>query len=274
MPENNSPRTSARSLLLTALGEFVLPNGPAWTSALVHLLGTLGVEEKAARQALSRTAADGWLTGERDGRRVRWSLTARGRRLLSEGAERIYALGTGRSSWDGRWLVLTVTVPESQRSLRHRLQTKLTWAGLGNPAQGLWVTPHAGREAEVKEVVAELGLDGSAFSFTGPFAGVGEEAVLVRRAWDLEAVARQYEAFLAAFAGVRPGGGDALLAAQTRLVHEWRRYPFLDPQLPDELLPPQWTGRTASARFHELHDRWSDRAQRRWAELNDQGNGS
>jgi phenylacetic acid degradation operon negative regulatory protein len=264
----DSPRSSARSLLLTALGEFVLPGGrPVWTSALVELLAGLGVEEKAARQALARTAADGWLEGERYGRRVRWELTARGRRLLTEGAERIFALGSEPQPWDGRWLVVTVTVPETQRALRHRLRTRLMWAGLGNPAQGLWVTPHPQREAEVKEVVAELGVGASVFSFTGPFAGVGDESELVRRAWDLESVARHYEEFLTEFAGARPHGDGEVLAGQIRLVHAWRRFPFLDPQLPDSLLPPRWTGRLAARRFHTLHDAWAPAAQRRWREL-------
>jgi len=51
---------SARSWLLTVLGEFVLPGDqPAWTSSLVAALAGLGLEEKASRQALARTAADG-----------------------------------------------------------------------------------------------------------------------------------------------------------------------------------------------------------------------
>ena len=51
---------SARGLLLTVLGEFVLPaGGLAWTSALIDVLGRLGIEEKATRQALMRTASDG-----------------------------------------------------------------------------------------------------------------------------------------------------------------------------------------------------------------------
>ena len=62
---------SARGLLFTVLGEFVLPTGgPAWTSAFIDVLGRLGVEEKATRQALMRTAADGWLASERVGRRT------------------------------------------------------------------------------------------------------------------------------------------------------------------------------------------------------------
>ena len=85
---------SARSLLMTLLGEYVLPGERSpWTSTIVEALNTDGVEEKAARQALARTAADGWITSERDGRRVRWTLTHEGRQLLTEGAERIFSFG-------------------------------------------------------------------------------------------------------------------------------------------------------------------------------------
>ena len=60
--------SSARGLLFTILGEYVLPDGgSAWTSAIIETMSRLGVEEKATRQALMRTAADGWLTPERVG---------------------------------------------------------------------------------------------------------------------------------------------------------------------------------------------------------------
>jgi phenylacetic acid degradation operon negative regulatory protein len=87
--------TSARSLLMTLLGEYVLPRDrPVWTSVLVNTLATFDVEEKSARQALARTAAEGWLVSDRVGRRVRWSLTPPGRKLLTEGARRIYEFGS------------------------------------------------------------------------------------------------------------------------------------------------------------------------------------
>src|SRR5205823_12728355 len=67
---------SARSVLFTLLGELVLrTGGAAWTSAFIDVFGRLGVEEKAARQALMRTAADIWLSSERVGRRTVWRLT-------------------------------------------------------------------------------------------------------------------------------------------------------------------------------------------------------
>jgi phenylacetic acid degradation operon negative regulatory protein len=260
--------TSARSLLLTLLGEFVLPqNAPVWTATIVEVLDSLGVEEKSARQALARTAADGWLASERVGRSVRWSLTPSGRRLLTEGAERIYAFGTPAPAWDGLWLILYVSVPESKRRLRHKLRTKLTWAGFGSPGPGMWISPLPSRESEVRAVVEGLGLDSGAMSFTARFAAVGSEQEMVRRAWDLDAVAAQYAGFVGAFDDPQPSSPHDVMLAQTRLVHEWRRFPFLDPRLPAELLPKAWIGDQARELFADRHADWTTGAQLRWREL-------
>jgi phenylacetic acid degradation operon negative regulatory protein len=257
---------SARSWLLTVLGEFVLPAAaPIWTSSIVDVLSGLGLEEKASRQALARTAADGLIVAERIGRRARWLLTEPGQRLLSEGAQRIYSFGVRAPRWDGRWLLLSASVPESQRELRHRLRTRMSWAGFGSLAPNLWVSPNTDREAEAKQLLDELGLVATTLSFTGEFAGIGTERNLVEQAWNLDDLAARYRSFLAEFSRLRPGASPML--AQVRLVHEWRRFPFLDPQLPPELLPPQWIGTRAAAVFHERHASWHSSAQAQFAQL-------
>ena len=259
---------SARSLLLTVLGEFVLPHAaPVWTSTLVTVLGRLGVEEKSARQALARTAAEGWLDSAREGRRVRWSLSPPGRRLLTEGAERIYSFSAALSGWGRVWLLLLVSVPETQRALRHRLRTRLTWAGFGSPAPGLWISPHPDREVECEAVLRELGLGATAMSFRACFGGIGEQSALVAQAWDVDEIGALYQRFIDAFGGLTPAPGDPVLLAQTRLVHEWRRFPFLDPRLPEELLPSPWLGTRAAALFQSRHADWAEGARRRWREL-------
>lgn len=261
---------SARSLLMTLLGEFVLPRDHAvWTSTLVDVLAKFSVEEKSARQALARTAAEGWLMAVREGRRVRWSLTPPGRRLLSEGAERIYSFGQGERGWDHRWLVLIASVPESKRELRHRLRTRLSWAGFGSPSPGVWVSPHTASEPEARVILTELGLADAAMSFTARYGTVGRQESITRQSWDLDALALRYESFIDEFTGLHPAPGDAVLVAQIRLVHEWRRFPFLDPGLPDELLPARWSGRTAARLFHGKHLDWRPAAQQRWQQLAD-----
>jgi phenylacetic acid degradation operon negative regulatory protein len=257
---------SARSLLLTVLGEFVLPHQePAWTGALVSALGEVGIEEKAARQALTRTAGEDLLSAERDGRRVRWHLTERGTQLLTEGTARIYSFGRTPASWDGRWLALAVSVPESQRQLRHLLRTRLTWAGLGSPSPGIWVTPDAEKDKEVAEVVASLGVD--AYSFIGPLGSIGDPERIVAEAWQLDEVEQRYRDFLESFASSKIGSPAEAFRSQVRLVQAWRRFPFLDPGLPAALLPAKWPGHQAADLFYRRHDRWHASAQAYWESL-------
>ena len=252
----------ARSLLLTVLGEYVAPRGKGvWTGTLVAALGALGVREKAARQALTRSTSDGWLAGERVGRRVRLTPTASTQELLAEGARRIYSFGDGRTTWDGRWLVVIVSVPEEQRHLRHRLRTGLAWAGFASLGQGVWITPDAGREDEARRVVDALGPAVQAASFVGRHAALGDEASLVARAWDLPELEQRYARFVDTFEARRPGTGQEAFEAQTRLVHEWRRFPFLDPGLPDALLPQTWVGHRARDLFARCHAAWAPAAQ-------------
>lgn len=259
---------SARSLLLTVLGEFVLPRDePVWTQVLLDVLAGLGVEEKSARQALARTAGEGLLVSDREGRRVRWSLSDAGRRLLVDGAARIYGFGDPARPWDGRWLVLLVGVPEARRQLRHRLRTRLAWAGLGSPAPGVWLSADPGKQQEVAGVVADLGLTGVSSSFVGPFGGIGAERDVVAQAWDLAGVEAAYEEFLGAFAGASPTDPADVLTHQIHLVHAWRRFPFLDPHLPPDLLPDGWAGGRAAELFARRHAEWRVSAHRTWAAL-------
>lgn len=259
---------SASSYLLTVLGEFVLPrNRPVWTAALTDTLELLGIEHRAARQALARTGADGLITSTKVGRRAQWSLTPTGRRLLSDGAERIYGFASETPEWDGEWLVLLVSVPETERGVRRRARTRLAWAGFGSPTPGVWVTPRPKLADEAREVLADLGLNRSVFSFFGSHAGIGDEPELVARAWDLPEIAARYERFVATFADLEPADDTEALLFQIHLVHEWRRFPFLDPQLPTALLPEDWVGRRAAKLFHDRHEAWRCGAEAEWERL-------
>ena len=260
---------SARSLLLTVLGEFVVPSGQAvWTSSLLHALLGVGTAENSARQAIARSAAAGWIEGRKEGRQVRWRLTTTGRRVIETGSRRVRALSAPRPAWDGRWRVLVITVPNTQRDSRRKLYRGLSWAGFGNPTAGTWVTPNAEAVAPAAEVVEELGLSSWCLSFEGSGLGIGlTDQDIVDQAWDLDAIAQNYADSLSRFTGLPVTGGDEALFTQIALVNEWQRFPFMDPRLPFELLPANWLGRTAPARFQDMREQWHDAAHERWREL-------
>jgi phenylacetic acid degradation operon negative regulatory protein len=257
---------SARGVLFTILGEFALSSDePVWTSTVIEILKRLEVEEKATRQALMRTTGDGWLRAERVGRRTCWYLTEAASIMLTQGAERIYSSAGPSTEWDGTWLLVSARVPENDRRTRHILRTRLSWAGLGFLAPGLWLSTHLERREEIVRVLQDAGVGEAAHIFNAVRLDFGDPRAIVQEAWDLSQIEAQYEAFIDEFD--RPGHDDPLVS-QIDLVHAWRRFPSIDPSLPAELLPARWSGLNAARLFTTLHARWEAPARSAWEELN------
>jgi phenylacetic acid degradation operon negative regulatory protein len=240
------------------LGEFVLPaGGVAWTQSLVASLAALDIGEHNARQAIARLSEQHLITGERLGRRTRWTLTTAGTQLLVEGTRRIYEFGSAGSVWDGRWLLVVYSTPAAQRAERHQLRSRLAFVGFGFLGTGVAITPHLDREPLANQVLTDLNLvDGSLVvrAEAGDLVPVED---LVRRAWDLDSLAASYRAFIATFERQRPSMAEARFAAVVQLVHEWRRFPFIDAEIPSALLPAGWPGGGAKRLFDTCHDAWS-----------------
>ncbi len=259
---------AARSLLLTVLGEYLLPRSASvWQETLVAALVSVGYTQQAARQALSRSTRDGWLGTERRGRRARMSLTGPTAELLRAGAERIYSFGRPWQ-WDGRWLVVVLRVPEERRAVRHQLRSRLAWTGLGSLGGGVWLTPHVEREHELAGAInGESAAD--AASFVAEFGSIGDPRQLVADAWDLDRISDQYIAFIDDFSRARPSKPEECFRLQTLLVHAWRKFPFLDPDLPSGLLPAHWPRDRAHGLFIERHERWEPAARAYFEQLED-----
>jgi phenylacetic acid degradation operon negative regulatory protein len=250
---------AARSLLLTVLGEYLLPRQePVWQETLVNALTTLGYSSQAARQALARSVREGWLVTERHGRRARIGLSESTADLLSSGARRIYSFGDSWQ-WDGRWLLLVVRVPEQRREVRHQLRTRFAWAGVGSLGGGVWLTAHVEREAELVAAIQEEPA-AEATSFVATVGSLGSPEALAAAGWDLDAVRDHYAEFIADFQSVRPASPQSCFRLQTLLVHAWRKFPFLDPDLPSELLPASWPRQRARELFAARHESWTSAA--------------
>jgi phenylacetic acid degradation operon negative regulatory protein len=260
---------SAQDLVFTLFGDYLLARRqPIAVGQLIELLKCLGVEAPAVRTALSRMCSRGWLCRRR---RSGYELSDRGRTMLEEGRRRIYEPPTAQT-WDGRWLLVTYSVPETQRRIRDRLRARLAWLGFGAVAGGSWVSPHDHAE-RVLAIARELGVD-QIEVFRGEHLGPGSSAELVRSCWDLDLVNEAYRRFLARWepqlehcGTCRAAGRNAAVGLDGRpclqpqdcfvrrfeLVHEFRRFPAIDPFLPAELLPESWLGAAAARVFDTCH---------------------
>lgn len=254
-------------MLLTVLGEFAYPDEPMWTTALVHALAGLGLEASAVRQAIARSAADGWLQSERQGRAVRWTLTSQGRRTIEDGKRREAQFLMRSEPWDGSWLYLFVTIPQSERTLRRRLYGGLSWLGMGNPSPGVWVTPHVDVSEDLRALVSRFDLRDSAMSVVGKTQDIGmSDQQIVRRSWDLDDLAGHYHRLLEQYGGHRRVADHEVLWRHLELRNVLQRFLRLDPRLPEELLP-NWVGHEAAEVFRSRNEEWLPAARQSWKQL-------
>jgi phenylacetic acid degradation operon negative regulatory protein len=230
-------------------------DGVARLRVLVGLMDCFGVPETTVRVVVTRLRKEGWLASSRDGRETVYTLTDAAWRLLDEGRSRIFDRVT--EPWDGQWHMVIYSVPESERALREQLRKKLAWLGFGPLSSSVWLSPHA-RTEQVKEAFADepvVHLD----VFRSRSEGGASDRDIAARAWDLVALNRDLADLMALYrprlALYRRGdlrGKDALVE-RMRLVHDYRHFPFRDPDLPPELLPEGWTGRQVHQTFLEAH---------------------
>lgn len=256
---------SARAYLLFVLGEYILheDTAGAWTQTLLDALALLGFEERAARQALARSAAAGWLVSGRSGRRARWQLTSAGREYIKAAKQRIFAPGPERD-WTGDWLVVLTSLPENSRALRYRLRTALGWAGFGSPAPGVWISPHPSHAKEARQVLGSLGTDVHATILHAQLDDPGERHRLVAQAWDVGDLDARYRAFVEELAAVQPSSPADAFAARLHMLYRWRLLLLADPGLPPMLLPQDWSGEQARRLMVDRYVAWHRLATAWW----------
>jgi phenylacetic acid degradation operon negative regulatory protein len=239
---------NARSALFDLYGDHLASRGgQAPVAGLVRCLGALDIAPPAVRTAVSRMVGQDWLVAVRTPAGPGYALTPRAVRRLDEAGARIYR--TRDQPWDGHWHLLAVERVRD-RSRRDRLRAGLRYLGYGAIDDTTWLAARPSNELDslldAEHVAAER--------FTATHDGDTE--ALARRVWDLDALADSYEDWLLAardiVAGVDPEGSDeAAFAARSKLVHEWRKFLFIDPRLPESLLPPDWAGRVAAQYFDD-----------------------
>jgi phenylacetic acid degradation operon negative regulatory protein len=253
---------SARSLLISVLGQWVGPSDtPVWTATLVGALEALGIEERAARQAVNRTATDGWLEGESVGRYTRWRLTASGRRMIGSAVPRVQRSIVAHPSWDGTFLLLGLTGVAPDRETRDRLAVGLDFEGFGALGPGLWVAVGDESRAAADAILESCGLADHALLFRATTVdGAETPAEVVARAFDLGTAAAAHEVFLEQFDRVIPADDREAFALVTRMAHDWRNLLSVDPSLPADLLPDDWAGTRAREVFQRRFADWAEAA--------------
>jgi phenylacetic acid degradation operon negative regulatory protein len=241
------------------------PEGSLWIGALIRIMSAFGLSEAAVRQGVSRMSRQGWLEAKRSGQRGFYAVTARGRRRIEELSPRIYGPVI---EWDGRWRLIGYAIGEARRENRERLRKELAALGWATLSPSTWISPSGSVDAARAAAAATVTLD-AIHLFVAEYRGPATDRELIERCWDIEAIASAYREFIERY---RPRyerelehgdlGDEAALAERLWLVHDYRKFAYLDPGLPSELLPAHWPGTAAAALFREYYAALDAKSQR------------
>lgn len=237
---------STASLLRTFVGLYLRRLG-GWisASALVSLAGDLGIPEAQARTGITRLKQKGLLLAERD--------TVPGYRLnpaavpmLERGDRRIFEM---REMTDAdTWCLVSFSIPESARNVRHQLRKRLQFIGAGVVSSALWICP-GHLQGEVEQILDDLGARPWATLFSAatpvPATSLVEAAATW---WDLTALRGAHESFQTSLATLP----EQPFAAYVHLIDRWRVLPYTDPGLPPSMLPTDWPGASSFRAFAQL----------------------
>ncbi len=245
-----------RQLILTLYGLYARDEHN-WlsVSAVVRLMGDLGIDSAGVRSSISRLKRRGVLQAMKLDGAAGYALSDGALELLREGDVRIFSRQRAVES-DG--LVMVVfSIPESERDKRHQLRSSLTSMGFGTVSPGVWVAPGLLHD-EVARTLEHQGLAAFVDLFRASYDGFGSLRERVGEWWDLPAIEKEYAEFLAKYAGAHARWKSSEAASRTAfetyvtMLTDWRRLPYLDPGLPLELLPPGWNGNRAAELFSDL----------------------
>jgi len=117
----------------------------------------------------------------------------------------------------------------------------------------------------------QLGVVHRIHIFQAKEQGIPDAKKIVSSCWDLvrihdmyfeflEKYQPRYEHWLARIENNEDIEASGYFLERFLLIHEYRKLPFYDPDLPEELLPEDWLRPKAAALFQEFHDLLTDNA--------------
>src|SRR5215468_3619066 len=233
------------SIVITVFGDAIVPRGGSvWLGTLLAFFEGLDIDSGVVRTAMSRLAADGWLTREKVGRNSFYRLAEKGRETFEAATRHIY--DPPPSDWTGRFELLLISNGEDRDASREALRN----TGFGSPLPGVWVAPSGVPVPE--EAANAIRLEVSAEDVNG--------RRLLSASWPLQRTADAYLKFMKMFEplhvaivrGASLSDADAF-TARILSIHYYRRVVLRDPLLPGELLPSDWPGRAARELCSEIY---------------------
>lgn len=243
----------------TVVEAFLPQRGAVSLRDLLDTANAVGIDDQPVRLAVRRMIAAGEVVQEGRGRQGQIRLTTSGRDALA--LDRLalglaFAQDKGRMPWDGRWHLISATIPESQRALRDRLRRDLRALGAAPLSTSLHLSAHDLSALVTPDLREHLVL-AAATELT--VHGTADPHQIAALLWPAEPVLAGYSALGETLHWAQQAlddGRDAVIV-QLFLAEALEQAMRSDPLLPAELRQGTWSPIDARGEWRRLWQRAS-----------------
>jgi phenylacetic acid degradation operon negative regulatory protein len=258
------------SMLFSLIGDYYRSLGmEVWVGSLIKYLEQFGFNSGTVRVTLTRMSQQGLVGSRKVGQKSYYHVTSKGRKRIKEGTSRVYQLRD--KSWDGQWRIVMYSFPEETREQMDRFRKELQWNGFGCKGSNVWISPH-NLFPQVMDLIEEYEIHDYVDFYTARYDGPQTYRDIVQKAWDIDEIKLKYDQFLKDFepkyemmSQLNAKGeleDKQCFVERALLVHEYRKFLFIDPRLPREMLPVEWIGEEARNFFRDFHRFLSPKAEK------------
>ncbi len=227
---------------------------------LIGLLGGLGLQQSAARNALTRMVRVNALEARRVGRTGLFRLASH-----PPAKPRQMDCTLPEDPWDGTFRCLIYDIPERERNFRDRFRYLASVDSYGQLRPGVMISPRA-HSSWIGEVIAQRPRGTRIHQTELKPVDLAEARRMALATWELPQLRRRYQTVIATMEAALDEDlteGQGSPEWLWRHLDRWRRIDSEvvrleseDPDLPQALLPAQWPARRFRDRADRLRRSW------------------
>jgi len=204
--------------------------------------------EKSSRGIIGKMEAMGFISRKEAGGQALISLSKKGYDFLNSVLDAIHK---NIEHWDGRWRIISFSIPEKNRFRRDKFRRFLEAKGLKMIVSGVWATPFDLKEKIYAEANKLDILDRIVIFETDKILGISQEAMI--SAWNFVKYRKMFEDFIQkSDEFLQSGDQDENRCEVKRLIFEYALILNNEPKVPIELVPKDWPKFRANMNYRKL----------------------
>ncbi|MGA2666934.1 MAG: hypothetical protein ABSE91_02495 [Patescibacteria group bacterium] len=144
---------------------------------------------KQTRGVLAKLKKFGWVNRTINSGEIYYKINDKGEKAIDRFLKPLKVSG----QWDGRWRLVMLNVPESNRGLRDKLRRDLSRLGLGLLQASVWITPNDIQD-DIEQLSEKYHLHG-ALKFFEVTRNQNLDKTIIEKAWNTSDISDLYKKF-------------------------------------------------------------------------------